>query len=313
MPSRALITPLALLIAIVSAWFAYDAHRDPRTWVEKFDYRYAMVNTKTDELENIIQDGASASNFLASFTRDLFIKKQGDQVDSVFKDPTLISLLNSLAKAHPKLVMQIRLLDAKGRERIRFNNSIFGETTQASDQDLQDKSDRDYFKISSSSPNGLTITSPIELNIENGIIEKPDRPTVRFITPIKVNNEHVAHVVLNYDFSAILYQLEKHIPKNLGLLIANKDGSWVRAPNQYDNWNKELQNSNVIGLDQYAPKLFEDLHAAQEYEVMSEKVDGRELYMKNVRAPFIYRSDGNYESTRTEIRGFFIGISFPEM
>jgi len=43
------------------------AHSDPRSVVEKFYYRFALVSTKADQLNDIINDGVNDSTFLASF------------------------------------------------------------------------------------------------------------------------------------------------------------------------------------------------------------------------------------------------------
>ena len=313
MPLRVLITPLALLIAIVSAWFAYDAHRDPRTFGEKFHYRYALVSTKADQLTNIIQDGAAASNFLATFTSQYLQENERYLNDTNLTDPILIELLKAFAETHPEDVMQVRLLDSKGYERIRFDTVGYTSLIQITGNSLQDKSSRDYFKTSASSAKGLTTTSAIELNVENGIVEDPYRPTVRFTTPIKINNEYIAHIVLNYDFSNILRQLATRMPKNANLILANKDGSWVNAPNYNDSWNKDLGKTNVIGLDRYAPKLFQDLQLSQTHQVQSANIDGKDLLMKKVRAPLTYNAGNSLEEINLDSRDFYIGAMFPEL
>ena len=311
--SRSLITTISIVIAAICAWLAYDAHRDPRTFGEKFHYRYALVSTKADQLTDIVRDGAAASNFLATFTSEYLQENERYLNDKNLSDPIIVELLKAFAKTHLKIVMQVRLLDSKGYERIRFDTVAQTRLTQITGDSLQDKSSRDYFKTSASSAKGLTTTSAIELNIEKGVVAEPHQPTVRFTTPIKIKNKYVAHIVLNYDFANILQQLATRMPKNANLILANKDGSWVNAPNYGDSWNKDLGKTNVAGLDQYAPKLFKDLQLSQAHEVQTVNIDGKDLYMKKVRAPLTYNAGNSFEEIDLDSRDFYIGVMFPEL
>lgn len=311
--SRSLITTVAVVIAAVSLWLAYDAHRDPRTLGQKFHYRYALVSTKADQLNEIIRDGAAASNFLASFTSQYLQENERYLDDKNLSDPVLIQLLKAFSKTDLEKVMQVRLLDSKGYERVRFDTVAYIGLTQITGESLQDKSSRDYFKTSASSAKGLTTTSAIELNVEKGVIEEPYRPTVRFTTPIKINNEYVAHIVLNYDFRTILQQLAMRMPKDSNLVLANKDGSWVSAPDYDHSWNKDLGKINIAGFDRYAPELFKELQFSQPYEVQSANIDGKSLYMKNVRPPLTYNAGDTLDKINLDSREFYIGIMFPEL
>ena len=311
--SRSLITTVAVVIAAVSLWLAYDAHRDPRTLGQKFHYRYALVSTKADQLNEIIRDGAAASNFLASFTSQYLQENERYLDDKNLSDPVLIRLLKAFSKTYLEKVMQVRLLDSKGYERVRFDTVAYIGLTQITGESLQDKSSRDYFKTSASSAKGLTTTSAIELNVEKGVIEEPYRPTVRFTTPIKINNEYIAHIVLNYDFRTILQQLAMRMPKDSNLVLANKDGSWVSAPDYDHSWNKDLGKINIAGFDRYAPELFKELQFSQPYEVKSANIDGKSLYMKNVRAPLTYNAGDTLDKINLDSREFYIGIMFPEL
>lgn len=311
--SRSLITTVAVVIAAVSLWLAYDAHRDPRTLGQKFHYRYALVSTKADQLNEIIRDGAAASNFLASFTSQYLQENERYLDDKNLSDPVLIQLLKASSKTDLQKVMQVRLLDSKGYERVRFDTVAYIGLTQITGESLQDKSSRDYFKTSASSAKGLTTTSAIELNVEKGVIEEPYRPTVRFTTPIKINNEYVTHIVLNYDFRTILQQLAMRMPKDSNLVLANKDGSWVSAPDYDHSWNKDLGKINIAGFDRYAPELFKELQFSQPYEVQSANIDGKSLYMKNVRAPLTYNAGDTLDKINLDSREFYIGIMFPEL
>ena len=224
-----------------------------------------------------------------------------------------MELLKTYTETHLNNVIQVRLLDSKGFERIRFDTFGGIDITQITGDRLQDKSNRDYFKVSASSAKGLTTTSAIELNIENGVVEEPHRPTVRFTTPITINSKNIAHVVVNYDFQAILRKLTQEVPKGSRLILANKDGSWVNAPNFRGNWNRDLGNPGAIGLDQYSPTLFKDIQFSLPDDMHSATVDGKTLYMKNVRAPLTYNRGMSRDQINDASSEFYVGVTFPTL
>jgi PAS domain S-box-containing protein len=78
---------------------------------------------------------------------------------------------------------QIRWLDADGREAIRVNY-VDGRTQVVADDKLQDKSARYYFQIANRLEPGGYYVSPMDLNMENGRVEVPHKPMVRFALPI---------------------------------------------------------------------------------------------------------------------------------
>lgn len=78
---------------------------------------------------------------------------------------------------------QVRWIDSSGRERVRVNNSVEGPVL-VTESELQDKSDR-YFFIETMPVNvGKIYISPLDLNIDNGEIILPYKPTIRVATPI---------------------------------------------------------------------------------------------------------------------------------
>lgn len=77
-------------------------------------------------------------------------------------------------------IMQARLLDKDGLEIIRINrDSSVEEPYIVEKSQLQNKSQRDYFKILSKMNKNEIWHSNFDLNIENGKIEVPYKPTFR--------------------------------------------------------------------------------------------------------------------------------------
>jgi PAS domain S-box-containing protein len=87
-----------------------------------------------------------------------------------------------LAQRNP-VYDQVRWIDETGLEKIRISrgqNGPYAETRQ----NLQDKSQRYYFKAAISLPSGELYASKIDLNVERGKIELPLKPILRIATPV---------------------------------------------------------------------------------------------------------------------------------
>jgi PAS domain S-box-containing protein len=89
----------------------------------------------------------------------------------------------AFAKAYPH-IYQVRYLDAYGREIVRVDRHEQGRIYVVPDDELQDKSDRYYVHETLALDAGEIYVSPLDLNVERGQVEVPERPVVRFGTPI---------------------------------------------------------------------------------------------------------------------------------
>lgn len=99
---------------------------------------------------------------------------------------TLGEVYARLVRAQPD-VYQVRLLDAKGLERVRVDRRPEGVVIVPRDQ-LQDKADRYYVQDALARPPGSVYISPLDLNVEHGQVEKPERPVVRLAVALTSSN-----------------------------------------------------------------------------------------------------------------------------
>jgi signal transduction histidine kinase len=85
-------------------------------------------------------------------------------------------------RAYP-YIYQVRFLDTEGREIVRVDRR--GDRPYVvAPAELQDKSDRYYVHETLALQPGQVYVSPLDLNIEHGKVERPERPVVRFATPM---------------------------------------------------------------------------------------------------------------------------------
>jgi len=139
--------------------------------------------------------------------------------------------------AADKLIMQIRFIDKNGKEKIRVDR-----TNESSlpfivpDDKLQDKSGRDYFQIVSKITKQEHWHSKLDLNIENGQIEVPYRPTIRTAIPIIKNGSFEGMVIANLLTTQLINNLR--ISTEFDSYIIDKDGNFILHPDDRYSWNK---------------------------------------------------------------------------
>lgn len=101
---------------------------------------------------------------------------------------------------------QIRLIRLDGQELIRVNLAG-GRCVDVPQSELQNKVDRYYFKEAVKLPAGKVFISPLDLNVEQGKVEEPYKPTIRFAAPVTDSQGKVrAVLVLNYLAKGLLGQ-----------------------------------------------------------------------------------------------------------
>lgn len=134
---------------------------------------------------------------------------------------------------------QVRFLDPNGHEvvRVDWNN---GHPASVPAAGLQDKSGRYYVREALALPRGGIYVSPLDLNVENGKIEQPPKPTMRFATPVfDRQGRKRGIIVLNYLGESFLGHL-RHIAQTdratTRIWLLNADGYWMLGPRPEDEW-----------------------------------------------------------------------------
>jgi len=133
---------------------------------------------------------------------------------------------------------QIRYIDRNGQERIRVNYNN-GNPGIVPPEQLQDKSNRYYFRESIRLPVGHVYLSPMDLNIENGKIELPFKPMIRIATPLSdPHSDTTAGVlVLNYLADSILSQFKEAMSHSWGkAMMLNHEAYWLYSSRPQDEW-----------------------------------------------------------------------------
>jgi len=139
-------------------------------------------------------------------------------------------------------IFQLRFLDKNGMEKIRIdkdkNNKVFEQ------KNLQDKSERYYFKKTISLKDGEYYISNLDLNVEQKKIQHPYNPTIRISKAIYKNNQLHGILIINYNASEIINTLVEN--KFFDVYYMDKNGNFFLHPNKSKNYSSQLNTKYKV-------------------------------------------------------------------
>lgn len=177
----------------------------------------------------------------------------------------------SLAK-NRGIYNQIRFIGADGKERIRIeHNEAQGNSRILQPEQLRNQANDPYFNEAARLAFGEYAVSRIDLSREDGAIEQPWRPTLRFATPIFAVGERLVGVLmLNVDANRFLTLVEQaNQTDQLHLALTNLDGSLVASPDSQLNWGSRYDLDHGNGLKTLLPEFANQIlnsHTRQTYQ-----------------------------------------------
>lgn len=201
--------------------------------IKKFDYLKPDIE-KFDEIVKALSTNTSLEEYITSPD-----KQKRNNLTNVFY---AISMSNNF-------IMQARFISEEGKEIIRVDRkNKYDKPFIVEESSLQDKSQRDYFQIVSHMKEAKIWHSRIDLNIENGKIEVPYKPTFRVAQPIIKDNKFVGMVIVNLLASEMISGLKKST--NFDHFIIDKDGYFITHPNDEYSWSR-YTNSSIRLYDEF--------------------------------------------------------------
>ncbi len=145
---------------------------------------------------------------------------------------------------------QARILNTDGIEEIRINRA--GDTLAhvVPKDELQDKSDRDYYHESIALSTSVAYISKLDLNIENKVIEVPYKLTLRIATPIFSKGILEGVLVLNFLGSTLLADAVNILKQGESMsgdkyFLMNSKGD----PLAYIEWADQGIRTRMLGPD----------------------------------------------------------------
>lgn len=143
---------------------------------------------------------------------------------------------SALARVYP-YVYQIRFLSVDGHELVRVDRRDGRIIVVASDK-LQDKSDRYYFNAAIRHQIGELYVSPLDLNVEDGKIEQPERPVIRVATVVGRGDRIDGVLIVNLHADLVLAQIEQMaVARNGTAYLFDRSGHYLsRSPGEHSGF-----------------------------------------------------------------------------
>ncbi|MEA2100274.1 MAG: ATP-binding protein [Campylobacterota bacterium] len=240
---------IVIVIAVSAVgWFGFksakESYIDSALSINEGEIK-ALSNEIKGVLGTIPDDVIYNANFYALekllIWEDLKDKRKINHWNNVYLSALKDYILNK------KLYYQIRILDVDGNEKILLKyNEKTNTIIQTAKDKLQNKSHRNYFIEAMKLKKGEFYISKMTLNIENGMIEKPFVPVVRYSTPlIDKNGEIKGVMVLNFNASYILEEIAtaKAIDETRDAqmyYLLNEEGYYLFIGDKTKRWGFQL-------------------------------------------------------------------------
>jgi len=252
--SRTLIVflPIFLIILTTSLLILMTKER-----VEKLVYlstEERLVDTKLENIETEINH----------VINDLLILSLNSRLETLWEDADHPELIKALTRdflnvaVYHKIYDQVRLIDENGTEIIRVNYNN-GHPVVVPQQKLQNKKDRYYFTETFKLNRNEVFVSPIDLNIENGKIEQPIKPMIRFATPV-FDRQGIKRgiVIFNYFGETILSQIDNHVNSKVEsqVMLLNADGYWLKGSVPENEWGFMYEDKKHLTFSRLYPDIW---------------------------------------------------------
>lgn len=244
-----------VIITTVSIYAVNTGRKIENVFINERNHSQLLAQIISDEFELVVSDLmilSESENLQALLASE----------DTLYKEALSQDFLSFATRKG--LYDQIRYLDETGIEimRVNFND---GKPSIVPENQLQDKGGRYYFQDTFQLDVGEVFVSPLDLNIEHGEIEQPQKPMIRFSTPVFDNiGQKQGIVILNYFGAKLIQRLELEEPNILGqVMLLNSDGYWLKGSTPEDEWGFMYPDRNELIFGNTYPDAWQPISAAE--------------------------------------------------
>ncbi len=234
---------------------------------------YSVERRLEDQRTRLQTEGALrladiwVSGFITDYAQFLKVIEEGyvfkARLAGAVGNTALIQDFSTWMEAKPDIA-QLRYIAASGMEQVRVDR-VGDVVVPVAQSDLQDKSARYYFQAANSLSAGSLYLSPLDLNVEEGVIEEPWQPMLRLAAPVfAADGVRRGVPVVNLDATSILVKLDLLAsPFVRRIQLLNADGYWMGGVARLDRWGFMFDEATTLALR--APELFADMKAGVEH------------------------------------------------
>lgn len=167
---------------------------------------------------------------------------------------------------------QVRLIDNDGNEVIRINYNG-GAPIRVSDDRLRNKSARDYVQRALHGPSSDVAISLIDLNVEDGAVVLPIKPTIRVASPVfGPDGERAGIIVLNFLADRLLTEVEAASDLGTGHPITlNAEGYFLVPYGAVPVWGFMLPTDEPDQFGEIYPVTWNAITGTTEGQILNEE------------------------------------------
>ncbi|CAK2141104.1 sensor domain-containing diguanylate cyclase [Vibrio crassostreae] len=251
---KSIITLLIISIILSSAVCLYYLQRYKEVKQQSFDYSakqavhqlvyakrdYDLLKTQLVSVMELLSHSQSLVNFASS---------PSDQTKDLLEEVWQSVLVNQ------KWYTQIHLLDITGKELVRVN--YFSDTGRVTlPQQLQDRSDSNYFQYAQKLEAEQIGGWGIELETEHGEVTFPYSPVIRVFTPVETPDKRVGYLVINLDVWGLSSRLSFSPDNDLRAEVINEAGYFIASNNSDKLFGDAIPERKGYNLKNIAPKTW---------------------------------------------------------
>lgn len=198
---------------------------------------------------------------LNNASRDLLVySREFESLNSIDNSMDILQENYRNIIAIKEYYVQIRVLNLQGQEIIRVHHK--GSKIEVSPKhQLQDKSDRYYFKEAIKLKVNQVFISRLDLNVEQGVVERPFKPMIRLATPI-VNkaDKKIGVMVINLQGDYLLSKLQEISETSNGkLMLLNNEGYWLFGGDDQTNWAFMFDDKLSFNFQREYPEIWKKI------------------------------------------------------
>ncbi|MFZ1829081.1 MAG: ATP-binding protein, partial [Candidatus Competibacteraceae bacterium] len=288
--------PLALPI-LVGAYFLGVAQEEA-----------ALATVRSAESLNLGRGAAALAGAIDDIGRDLrYIAKHND-LNRIFNDTSSENIDHfagdlMIFSGAKQRYDQLRWIDETGMERVRVD-LVGGRPVNLVGDKLQNKGKRYFFTDSFKLAPGEIFISPLDLNVEQNVVEVPYKPMLRFATPVSdAQGVKRGIVIINYYGKEILSAFAQ-ASSAMGdrAMLLNREGYWLKGPKAEDEWGFMFKKPES-SLAHRSPQVWAQISGAESGQVrLSEGLwTWQSVYPLMVGAKSSTGAAGAFEPSRGEL------------
>ncbi|WP_228748148.1 PAS domain S-box protein [Bradyrhizobium sp. BR 10289] len=153
----------------------------------------------------------------------------------------LLPQLVAVVEANPTYA-KFRIINADGSEYLRVDRSgPTGSVRIVPDDALQNKDERPFFQDASKLPEDQIYVSPVDLSVDNGVIQMPYVPTLRVAAPLFGSDHRLfGIVVINVDMRQMLDRIRITTRRGEQVYVVSRNGDYIVHPDRTREFGSQL-------------------------------------------------------------------------